>query len=270
MRRAFWWSLAALMVVLVPFGARAEEGLLPARLDPSFKGLPFGGTRDQVLEVMVRRVQDRYGAQIRDTLDVRDRDRLGREMQKEIDDIRASKIVFDGTQTGWNVSILQDEFQNGAGEEMVLVREGNARFYLFFTNGVFYKMIQTPQDPSREAAFAALQATYGNAATVEYGDAKKTRVDHAEWTDAGPVGLEMRDFTRQFQTVMIRWALKDKDAPIRAAIGKRRAVESGLNPLIKAAQEPAEAGPDEPVDDLIGKQSPVPKLKEKAKKKGKK
>lgn len=264
MKRACWMMLAAMLVTSLAAGAVAQETLHPSKLDPSWKGLPFGGNRDQVLEVLKKRIHDRYGALIRDTLDVRDRDRLGREMQKEIDDVEASRIVFDGTQSGWNVSFLREEFVSGQGEEMILVREGNARFYLFFTNGVFYKLIETPEDPAREAAMAALETAYGKPAKVDHLDAKKARLDKAEWA-GGPVSLILKDYTRQFQTVMIRWALKDKDEPIQAEVKKRTTGGTALNPLIREAQAP-EPEVKEPVDELIGKPAPVPSLSDKPKK----
>jgi len=273
MKRAVLTALAMALAMVVSAGAFAQEGLHPSKLDPSWKGLPFGGTRDQVLEILKKRIADRYGAMIRETLDVRDRDRLGREMQKEIDDIQASRIVFDGAQTGWNVSILQDEFVNGMGIEMTLVREGNARYYLFFLGGALFKMIETPQDPAREAQFKALEAAYGKASKVEYDGGKKNpHLDRAEWNEAGPLSLLLQDRTRQFQTVMIRWALKEKDAAVQDEIKKRAATGPALNPLIKAAQEAPEVEAKDPVDDLIGKPGAVPKVTDhpKAKKKPKK
>jgi len=253
MKRAFWTLLAAVLVSIVAAGAFAQEGLHPARLDPSWKGLPFGGNRDQVMVVLKKRIQERYGAMIRDTLDVRDRDRLGREMQKEIDDVQSSRIVFDGTQTGWNVSILRDEFVSGMGIEMILVREGNARYFLFFLGGALYKLIETPQDPSRDSALTALTFTFGKPSKVDYGDTRKAHVGLAEWDQAGPLGLSMHDFTKSFQTVMIRWALKEKDQLVQAEVKKRDAGGPGLNPLIKESQEATEAEAKDPADELIGK-----------------
>jgi hypothetical protein len=214
--------------------------------------LPFGGNRDQVLEVLSRRVQDRYGAMIRDTLDVRDRDRLTRDMQKEIDEIQSSRIVLDGSQTGWKVSILRDEFVPGMDIEMILVREGNARYFLFFKGGVFFKMVETPQDPSRDTAFTALSFTYGKPPRVEYGDAKKTRVESAEWDQPGPILVSLQDYTRQFQTVMLRWALKEDDQVVRAEVKKRASSGSAMNPLIREAQEASEDESQDPADAMIG------------------
>jgi hypothetical protein len=253
MKRACWTVLAAVLVSFLSIGAFAQEALHPSKLDPTWKGLPFGGTRDQVLEVLSRRIQDRYGAMIRDTLDVRDRDRLSRDMQKEIGDVQSSHIVFDGAQTGWNVSILRDEFVPGMGIEMILVREGNARYFLFFKGGVFFKLVTTPQDPSRDTAITSLSFTYGKPSRVEYSDAKKIHVGLAEWDQAGPLVLSMNDFTKSFQTVMIRWALKTQDQAVRAELKKRAADGPALNPLIKEAQEAPEAEARDPADEMIGK-----------------
>lgn len=259
MKRALGIVLALVVLVALSSVATAQEALHPARLDPSWKGLPFGGNRDQVLEVLKRRISDRYGALIRDTLDVRDRDRLSRDMRKEIEDVEASRIVFDQTQTAWNVSILRDEF--APGDEMILVREGNARFYLLFHEGKFYKLAITPTEPARDPNMASLEATYGKPGKVETEGHKEKHVALARWTDAGPLSLAMQDFTRQFQTVLVRWAVKDVDDKLRSA----RKGDGGpaLNPLIKEAQAPEEAGGVDPVDDLIGKRGPVPAVTDK-------
>ncbi len=268
MKRLAFTVLALMVASTLAVGANAQEVLHPSKIDASMNGLQFGGTRDQVLEALKKRVQVRYEMMIRVTKDVRDRDRLSRDMQKEIDDIQASRIVFDGTQTGWNVSILSDEFANGLGLEMILVREGNARYYLFFAGGGLYKVIETPEDPNLEPTMRAMKAAYGEPLKIDYIDTKKTRLDKAVWAN-GPLTLTLLDRTSQFQTVTIRWAVKDKDEQVQAEVVKRAASGPAMNPLIREAQEAPEMEGKDPVDDLIGQAPPLKKVVDKPKKKKK-
>lgn len=219
--------------------AWAQSPIHPGAWDASWKGLTFGSTREKVLEVLEQRIRDRYGALLRRTLDIRERDRLTREMQREIEEVRASRVVFPEGESTWSVSILKDDYEPG--QEMILVREGPARYYLLFHEGLLYKWIALPEDPSREAAMASLEQAFGPPAEVQrHWD---ETIVLARWKDAGPLCASLQDYTREFQTVLVRFAQKDLEERFRAARSQRKA--RPLNPLIEAAKAPAETTGEE-------------------------
>jgi len=260
--------VAAGILVLLPSLAWGKAPVHPSSWDPSWRDLVFGSSREEVLRVLEQRIRDRYGDLTRKTLDIRERDRLSREMMKEIEEVRASRVVFPEGQSTWSVSILKEDYEPG--QEMILVREGAARYYLLFHEGALYKWVVTPADPSRDAAMALLEQVFGAPTEVQKtpdGDA----VLMARWTDSGPLCASLQDFTREFQTVLVRFARKDLEERFRAA--RRSSQGQTLNPLIDAAKENPEVQGIDPVDEMIGKQGPVPHLRDRParppKKKGK-
>lgn len=259
--------IATGILVVLPAVAWSRSPVHPAALDPSWRDLAFGSPREEVLRVLERRIRDRYGDLTRKTMDIRERDRLSREMQKEIEEVRASKVVFPAGQSTWSVSILRDDYEPG--QEMILVREGAARYYLLFHEGTLYKWIVTPADPSREAAMTLLEQAFGPPAEVEKSPDGEVVV-RARWTDEGPLCASLQDYTREFQTVLVRVAKKDLEEKFRAARKARQGTT--LNPLIDASKETPQVQEPDPVDELIGRQGPVPHLRDqpaKKKKKGK-
>jgi len=254
------------ILVLLPAVAWSRPPVHPASWDPSWRDLAFGSPREDVLRVLEQRIRDRYGDLARKTLDIREKDRLSREMRKEIEEVRASRVVFPEGQSTWSVSILRDDYEPG--QEMILVREGAARYYLLFHEGALYKWIVTPADPSREAAMAALEQVFGPPTEVEKSPDGESVV-MARWTDAGSLCASLQDFSREFQTVLVRFARKDLEERFRAARKARQGTT--LNPLIDAAKETPKVQEPDPVDELIGRQGPVPPVRDRPakKKKGK-
>jgi len=227
--------LVSVLVVSAGNLALAQAPIHPGSWDASWRGLTFGANREEVLKVLEQRIRDRYAALLRRTLDIRERDRLTREMQREIEEVQASRVVFPEGESTWSVSILKEDYEPG--QEMILVREGPARYYMLFHEGALYKWIALPEDPSRDAAMASLQQVFGSPAEVQrhWDDT----VIFARWKDAGPLCASLQDYTREFQTVLVRFAQKDLEERFRTARSQRKA--PALNPLIEAAKAPPEA-----------------------------
>ena len=135
--------------------------LICRKFDVSLTGLQFGWTIDQTVEFLKKRVEDRYGVLIRDTMDVRNRDQLRREAIAEAATIGTEIIKFDGSDTRWNVSEVKDEFRHGFGEEMLHVKEGATHLYFYYVDGALYKLQMTlPKDQQKEFLKAVVRA-YG-------------------------------------------------------------------------------------------------------------
>lgn len=137
----------------------------------------FGMTRDQVLAQLAKSIDERYAEQIKATSDVYTQDKLRKEKNKEITRIKQSFAEFTGKKTGWDVSVIDDEFAHNTEESMLVYWENqggkNQRRFFFFHGGELWKMfiaIDTKQlaDDQRNFAFfrGLMEARYGKGATV--------------------------------------------------------------------------------------------------------
>lgn len=104
----------------------------------------FGMSKDEVVEVVSNQIKERYAEQITGTNDVYEQDRLRREQSKEIKRLKKSFVEFKGKKSGWDVSIIDDQFEHNTEEMMMIfweVHEGkNQRRFFFFHEGELYKM----------------------------------------------------------------------------------------------------------------------------------
>lgn len=263
------WTLAGLALCIgLAFcaPASAEETLDPGRLDPTLKGAPFGGSKDDVLRFLKARVGAHFDNLIRNTMDVRDRDRLMREKDAEIAQVGTDQIAFDGKASGWTVSVIRSEFTENRGEEMIHVRDGDQHLYFFFAKGVFYKLVRAGGGRPMADELEALVKAYGAPAKKDVPDPKHPQVVKSATWGAGLLTLRVEDQSRMFQCATVRWAVKGVDEAGRAAAGGP-ADAKGLSPLIQQAQDPTGRDEVDPVDDLLGSKPAVPAPAKKGKKK---
>jgi hypothetical protein len=104
----------------------------------------FGMTRQQIVRQLGTQINRRYQELIKETTDVYEQDKLRRQRDTEIKRIRASYISFEGKRTGWDVSIIDDQFGHNTGESMMVYWENvdgkDQRRFFFFHEGRLYKM----------------------------------------------------------------------------------------------------------------------------------
>lgn len=107
----------------------------------SFK---FGMTKNQVLKVLAQELRERYREKIKEARGVYEQDRLRRQRKKELERIKDSFVEFKGAKTGWDVSIIDEQFGRNSGESMMVMWENtggkNQRRFFFFYEGQLYKM----------------------------------------------------------------------------------------------------------------------------------
>lgn len=249
--RTVTWVLGVLLCTILPARAGAEP-LAPERFDPSMRGLRFGMTIDETVSFLKQRVENRYGVLIRDTMDVRDRDRLRRESIEEANRIGQVIVKFDGTRSGWNVSVVKDEFGQGFGEEMLHLREGKTHLYFFFAGGYLYKLVISADKDLQNAHMLTLAKAYGAPKNTVYADpVTKEGVQIMEW-EAGSMTLRVEDRSRDYQCCTLRWADAAMDRTVQAKWPPKTA--SAIDPLIlESMDDGSEIVDDEdPVGDLLG------------------
>ncbi|HET7503802.1 MAG TPA: hypothetical protein VFK02_22430 [Kofleriaceae bacterium] len=153
---------------LTPVSADHKKSL--AKLLGGFK---FGMTKDEVITVFAKQLDERYDEKIKATTDITAQDQLRRDKRNEVNRLRQSYISFDtGKPSPWDVSIVEDEFRHNTGEAMLERWENqdgkNQRRFFFFYDGKLWKMFVSldvsilSEDNKSFAAFRSkMEALYG-------------------------------------------------------------------------------------------------------------
>src|SRR6185295_9041867 len=138
-----------------------------------YGGFKFGMTKDEVIAVFSKQLDERYDDKIKATTDIAAQDRLRRDKRNEVTRLQQSYISFDaGKPSPWDVSIVEDEFAHNTGEAMLERWENqggkNQRRFFFFYEGKLWKMFISldvsilPEDKKNFATFQqTMERQYG-------------------------------------------------------------------------------------------------------------
>ncbi len=113
-------------------------------LAEKFGGFKFGMTKDEVLGVLQKQIDERYEDKIKATTDIAVQDRYRKDKKTELNRVAQSYITFDAKTSPWDVSIVEGEFQHSTNESMMerWENEGgkNQRRFFFFYDQKLWKM----------------------------------------------------------------------------------------------------------------------------------
>jgi hypothetical protein len=137
----------------------------------------FGMSKDEIVAQLTKQIDERYAEQIKATNDVYQQDKLRKEKNKEVTRIKQSFTEFTGKKSGWDVSLIDEEFAHNTGEAMLVYWENqggkNQRRFFFLHDGQLWKMfiaIDTKQlaDDQRNFGFfrGLMEARYGKGANA--------------------------------------------------------------------------------------------------------
>jgi hypothetical protein len=155
--------------VLTPVSAAHKKAL--AELYGGFK---FGMTKDEVIAVFSKQLDERYDEKIKATTDITAQDRLRRDKRNEVSRLQGSYISFETAKPSpWDVSIVEDEFAHNTSEAMLERWENqggkNQRRFFFFHDGRLWKMFVSldvsilSEDKKNFAAFrSVMESKYGS------------------------------------------------------------------------------------------------------------
>jgi len=184
MKRAGWMLTVAVLLVGA-FAPNAEaqrrrrgESATPAApAEPTgpnanivalMNGLTWGMSRDQVVAIVKEEIKQKYWPQIQAVQDdgVAEqnlRNRMERDQQKFVD----SCVKFDGQETPWNVSMIDQEFTHNNQEEMCKYDRGDSVDFYFFIRGKLWKIFRSlggqlaAAPPTFEDMRAQMEAQFG-------------------------------------------------------------------------------------------------------------
>jgi hypothetical protein len=138
-----------------------------------YAGFKFGMTKDEVIAVFSKQLDERYDEKIKATTDITAQDRLRRDKKAEVNRLQQSFTSFDSSKPSpWDVSIVEDEFAHNTGEAMLERWENqggkNQRRFFFFYEGKLWKMFLSldvsilSEDKKNFATFqGVMEAKYG-------------------------------------------------------------------------------------------------------------
>ena len=172
-----------------------------------YSGFKFGMSKDEVLGVLQKQIDERYEDKIKATTDITAQDHLRKEKKGELARASSTWVAFEGKKTGWDVSIIENEFAHGTNEAMMERWENqggkNQRRFFFFYEGKLYKMFVSldvsilPEDKKNFDTFkAVMESKYGlgdidaGKITWRTGEFEVRAVDHLKTYDAIALAIE--------------------------------------------------------------------------------
>lgn len=152
----------------------AEQKKALAQLMGSFT---FGMSKDEIIAQLTKSIDERFADQIKATSDIAVQDKLRKEKGKEVTRIKQSFTEFTGKKSGWDVSLIDEEFAHNTGESMLVYWENqggkNQRRFFFLHDGQLWKMFiafDTKQlaDDQRNFEFfrGLMESSYGKGANA--------------------------------------------------------------------------------------------------------
>jgi len=154
----------------------------------------FSMTKKEVIGKLKKELRERYQLQISATTDVSKQDKLRSERDAEIKRIVSSYADFKGKRSGWDVSIVDDQFAHHTGESMLVYWDNvdgkNQRRFFFFDNGKLYKMfiaLDSSVLKKKQRSFAflqdAMEKRFGSGSVVYRTDREGVEhPDHIAWS----------------------------------------------------------------------------------------
>jgi len=234
-----------------------------------YGGFKFGMTKDEVIAVFSKQLDERYEEKIKETTDITEQDRLRRDKRTEVSRLQTSYVSFETTKTSpWDVSIVEGEFAHNTNEAMLERWENqngkNQRRFFFFFQGKLWKMFVSldvsiiPEDKRTFATFqSVMEAKYGPG-EVEGGkitwrtpEFEARAIDKLKSYDALALSIEDPRARKELD------AVREAKAPPRQE----------TNPMIKAvidtdhSDHPNVKSNSNAVDDVIRAQGGTPKSK---------
>jgi hypothetical protein len=180
-----------------PAASGAEVNKLKAvRLgDPKAGTFRWGMRPDDVLAQVKVAIEKKYEPRIKTaSQDPGKQQRIREELKREEDGVKKSYMKFEGQKSGWDVSIVDKEFQQNTGEGMLVVKEDVwTRYFFFFEDGLYKMFLAFNKDAIEGKTFQDfgkdMERKYGRAKEV-YRDEKvkggmRHSLDHFEWRAEG-------------------------------------------------------------------------------------
>lgn len=200
-------------------------------------GFKFGMTKDEILGVLQKQINERFEEKIKATTDVAMQDRYRKDKKAELNRVSQTYVKFDGKSSGWDVSIIEGEFAHNTGESLMERWENdggknNRRFFFFYNERLWKVFISLdvsmiPEEKRNFETFkGVMESQYGKGAveggTIAWraGEFDARAIDKLR--DYGALGLVMEEAKVKPEVLALRVAKappkKDTPAVIKAVL----------------------------------------------------
>jgi hypothetical protein len=265
-RLSTWPALATLLLALAPLTLPSTATAQPLEDDAGeglgriLQGLSWGDSHETVLEYYRQRYLDDYRTEIaglRDTLEINE---IRRYHEQRFDRVESSLETFDGTRTGYEVSVIGDEVAAGNEESMLTVRTDNALLYYIFASDHLYKIVVAYNSSylgvlEFEAFIEQLEARYGPPLSTEF-DETATGIRYlarATWEE-DDTRLRVENQSNLFGTFIMVFTspqLEDRVVRLRGA-GDERSSTAVSDAVRRLGQTPTAPSNRNIADQIIG------------------
>jgi hypothetical protein len=244
--------------------------------DPDAGTFKWGMKPEEVMAATRLAVEGKYKKRIVDAAaDPGKQQRIHDEELRELNAVKKSYTKFEGQKSGWDVSIVGPEFQQGTGEAVLVTKEEQwTRYFFFYEDGLYKMFLAFNKDALQGKSFAdfgkGMEARYGNARAVYRDDKTKAGInhvlDHFAWT-AGPDRLKLVDRSEFYGVYCM--VLYDQSTHERV-VEKRKIVNPGTvekDELVEAVATRGKDGADENddiIDRVVGHETKKPGTEEHA------
>jgi hypothetical protein len=244
--------------------------------DPDAGTFKWGMKPEEVMAAARLAVEGKYKKRIVEAAaDPGKQQRIHDEEIREINAVKKSFTKFEGQKSGWDVSIVGPEFQQGTGEAVLVTKEDQwTRYFFFFEDGLYKMFLAFNKDTLQGKSFAdfgkGMEARYGNARAIYRDDKTKGGInhvlDHFAW-NAGPDRLKLVDRSEFYGVYCL--VLYDQSTHERV-VDKRKIVNPGTvekDELIESVANRGKEGNDENddiIDRVVGHETKKPGTEEHA------
>ena len=240
--------------------------------DPKAGTFKWGMKPEEVMAEVRVAIENKYQPRIEQaSQDPGKQQRVRDEMAREITAVKKSFTKFEGQKSGWDVSIVGPEFQQGTAESVLVTKEDQwTRYFFFFEDGLYKMFLAFNKDALQGKGFKdfgkSLESKYGKGKEVYRDEKTKGGVDHIldhyVWAAGGSDRLKLVDRS-EFYGV---YCLVLFDGSVQDRVNERRKVVNpgGVekDPLVEAVanrggKDSADEN-DDIIDRVTGKETKKP------------
>jgi hypothetical protein len=239
--------------------------------DPKAGTFKWGMKPEEVMAEVRSGIETKYQPRIEQaSQDPGKQQRVRDEMAREINAVKKSFTKFEGQKSGWDVSIVGPEFQQGTSEAVLVTKEEQwTRYFFFFEDGLYKMFLAFNKDALQGKGFKdfgkSLESKYGKGKEVYRDEKTKGGVDHIldhyVWAAGGSDRLKLVDrseFYGVYCLVLFDGSVQDR------VTERRKVVNPGgveKDPLVEAVANRGKDGADENddiIDRVTGKETKKP------------
>lgn len=213
-----------------PAAAGKDEGPKPKEGISAILGtLDWGAHHSDVLARIKADLDEKFRERLEKTVDTLSVDRILKEKAKAFAAIEKTYIRFTGQRTGYEASLIADDFQTNNDEAVLRIDDRDAQRYYFFKNDRLWKVLVAYNASISSAVpfpkfLEQVQSKYGKPLSIDHdeADGQKTIVA-GHWEDE-LTHLVVEDRTGFFGTFVMKFLDRGEGLALeQARVGKERA-----------------------------------------------